>query len=107
MALVFREGTVPAAIGMGLRLIGGYFVGGAMQSMLFGVRALDFSASASVPLILLACYVPARRAASLEPMRVPGRFAMQFASLNGVLFARPPSRLGHLRLSFNDLLQRP
>ena len=75
VALVLREGSVLAAIGLGLGLIGAYFVGRAMQSMLFGVRALDFAAFASVALILLAaallaCYLPARRAASIEPMRV-------------------------------------
>jgi putative ABC transport system permease protein len=75
VALVLREGSLLAAIGMGLGLIGAYFVGRAMQSMLFGVRALDLSAFASVALILLAaallaCYLPARRAASIEPMRV-------------------------------------
>jgi putative ABC transport system permease protein len=75
VALVLREGSVLAAIGLGLGLIGAYFVGRAMQSMLFGVRALDFSAFGSVALILLAsallaCYLPARRAASVEPMRV-------------------------------------
>jgi putative ABC transport system permease protein len=75
LALVVREGTVLAAIGLGLGLIGAYFVGRAMQSMLFGVRALDFSAFSAVALILLAsallaCYLPARRAASVEPMRV-------------------------------------
>jgi putative ABC transport system permease protein len=75
LALVVREGTMLAAIGMGLGLIGAYFVGRAMQSMLFGVHALDFSAFGAVALILLAsallaCYLPARRAASVEPMRV-------------------------------------
>jgi putative ABC transport system permease protein len=75
VALVLQEGSVLAAIGLGLGLIGAYFVGRAMQSMLFGVRALDFSAFGSVALILLAaallaCYLPARRAASVEPMRV-------------------------------------
>jgi putative ABC transport system permease protein len=75
LALVVREGTVLAAIGLGLGLIGAYFVGRAMQSMLFDVRALDFSAFGAVALILLAsallaCYLPARRAASVEPMRV-------------------------------------
>jgi putative ABC transport system permease protein len=75
LALVVREGTVLAAIGLGLGLIGAYFVGRAMQSMLFGVRALDFTAFSAVALILLAsallaCYLPARRAASVEPMRV-------------------------------------
>ena len=75
VALVVREGSVLAGIGLGLGLIGAYFVGRAMQSILFGVRALDFSAFGSVALILLgcallACFIPARRAASLEPMRV-------------------------------------
>jgi predicted permease len=75
LALVVREGTVLAAIGLGLGLIGAYFVGRVMQSMLFGVRALDLSAFSAVALILLAsallaCYLPARRAASVEPMRV-------------------------------------
>jgi putative ABC transport system permease protein len=75
LALVVREGTVLAAIGLGLGLIGAYFVGRAMQSMLFDVRALDFSAFSAVALILLAaallaCYLPARRAASVQPMRV-------------------------------------
>ncbi len=75
VALVLKEGSVLAAVGLGLGLIGAYFVGRAMQSMLFGVRALDFAAFGSVALILLAaallaCYLPARRAASVEPMRV-------------------------------------
>jgi putative ABC transport system permease protein len=75
VALVLGEGSVLAAIGLGLGLIGAYFVGRAMQSMLFGVQALDVSAFGSVAIILLAsallaCYVPARRAASVEPMRV-------------------------------------
>jgi putative ABC transport system permease protein len=73
--LVLGEGSVLAAIGLGLGLIGAYFVGRAMQSMLFGVHALDVTAFGSVALILLAsallaCYLPARRAASVEPMRV-------------------------------------
>jgi putative ABC transport system permease protein len=46
LALVVREGTVLASVGLGLGLIGAYFVGRVMQSMLFGVRTLDFSASA-------------------------------------------------------------
>jgi putative ABC transport system permease protein len=75
VALVVREGAVLAGIGMGVGLVGAYFVGRAMQSMLFGVRALDVSAFASVGLLLmgaalLACYLPARRVASIEPMRV-------------------------------------
>ena len=75
VALVVREGAMLAAIGLGLGLVGAYFVGRAMQSMLFGVRAMDVSAflSAGVVLVgaaMLACYLPARRAASMEPMQV-------------------------------------
>ena len=75
VALVVREGALLACIGLGLGLIGAYFVGRGMQSTLFGVRPMDFSAFTAVGLILmaaalLACYLPARRAASIEPMRV-------------------------------------
>jgi len=46
-----------------------------MQSMLFGVPAVDFSAFGSVAAILLAsavlaCLLPAWRAAKLDPMSV-------------------------------------
>jgi putative ABC transport system permease protein len=75
VALVVREGAMLAAIGLGLGLVGAYFVGRAMQSMLFGVKALDVSAFLSVGVVLLAaallaCYLPARWAASMEPMQL-------------------------------------
>jgi putative ABC transport system permease protein len=75
IGLIIRDGVVLSAVGLGLGLIGAYFVGRAMQSMLFGVKALDFSAFLSVAFVLfaaaiLACFMPARRAASVEPMRV-------------------------------------
>jgi putative ABC transport system permease protein len=46
-----------------------------MQSLLFGIQALDFTAFLSVAVVLLAaailaCFLPARRAASVSPMRV-------------------------------------
>lgn len=69
-----REGLLLACVGLGLGLIGAYFVGRAMQSFLFGVHAMDFSAFSIVGLVLLltallACFLPARRAASVEPMQ--------------------------------------
>jgi putative ABC transport system permease protein len=75
VALVVRDGLILAAIGTGIGLIGAYFVGRAMQSLLYGVGALDLSAFSSVAAVLLltavlACFLPARRAASVEPMRV-------------------------------------
>ena len=74
IGLVVREGLVLAAVGLGLGLIGAYFVGRAMQRFLFGVRAMDYAAFAAVGFVLLltallACFLPARRAASVEPMR--------------------------------------
>ena len=71
---VVREGLILACIGLGLGLIGAYFVGRAMLSLLFGVHAMDYSAFAAVGLVLLltallACLLPARRAASVEPMQ--------------------------------------
>jgi putative ABC transport system permease protein len=73
--LVVREGVILAAVGLVLGLVGAYFVGRAMQSMLFGVHALDLLAFVSVGIVLmaaalLASYLPARRAASIHPMRV-------------------------------------
>jgi putative ABC transport system permease protein len=74
VALVMKEGLVLACAGLGLGLIGAYSVGRAMQSILFGVRAIDFSTLGAVGLALLfvalfACYVPAVRAATLEIMQ--------------------------------------
>jgi putative ABC transport system permease protein len=74
IALVVREGLVLAGIGLTIGLIGAYFVGRSMQSTLYGIGKLDLSVFASVALLLLfaaviACLVPARRAASVEPMQ--------------------------------------
>lgn len=75
VALVLREGVTLAAIGLGLGLLGAYFIGRAMQSTLYGVSALDISAFLAVGGVLLlaalvACFLPAHRAASTEPMQV-------------------------------------
>ncbi len=75
VSLIIRDGVILAAIGLGLGLIGAYFVGRAMQSLLFGVQALDFVAFLSVAAVLLAAailasFLPATRAASVSPMRV-------------------------------------
>ena len=73
--LIVREGTILAVVGMVLGLLGAYFVGRAMQSMLFDVRALDATAFSAVGMVLItsalvACFLPARRAASIHPMKV-------------------------------------
>ena len=75
IALVVREGVTLAAAGLGLGLIGATFIGRAMQSTLYGVGALDFGVFLAVGCLLLlsallACFLPARKAASTEPMTV-------------------------------------
>ncbi len=75
VALVMKEGLVLACAGLGFGLIGAYFVGRAMQSVLFGVGAIDvpaFEAVASLLLLaaLLACFLPALRAAAVEIMQL-------------------------------------
>ena len=44
VALIVREGVILALVGLGFGLIGAYFVGRAMQSTLYGVGAMDYSA---------------------------------------------------------------
>src|SRR5215470_1541604 len=71
--LVLKEGGMLAAGGLVFGLGGAYLVGRAMQTTLYGVKALDigaFSASAFVLLTaaLLACYIPARRASKVDPL---------------------------------------
>jgi predicted permease len=72
--LIVREGMTLAAIGLLLGLAGAYFVGRVMHSLLTGVGALDpvaFGGVAALLLLsaLLACYVPALRAARVDPMQ--------------------------------------
>jgi putative ABC transport system permease protein len=72
--MVLREGAILAGIGMVLGLGGAYFVGRAMKTTLYNVGSIDLTAFFSVAAILfvaamIASYVPARRAAAVEPMR--------------------------------------
>ena len=72
--LVLSEALTLALIGLGLGLIGAYFVGQAMQSTLYGVGKLDYAAIAVVAVVLLvssliASWLPARRAAQVQPMK--------------------------------------
>jgi putative ABC transport system permease protein len=69
---ILREG-LRALVGIGLGAAGGYLVGRAMRGALFGVRAFDplaFGAAATTLLgaALVACLVPAQRAAAMDPM---------------------------------------
>ena len=74
VALVVREGVALACIGLALGLAGAYFVGRGMQSTLYGVGKIDLAVFGLVALVLLlaaviACLLPAVRAASVQPMQ--------------------------------------
>jgi putative ABC transport system permease protein len=73
LGLVLREGLFLALGGLGLGLVGAMILGRAMQSTLYGVATVDPAAFSVVALVLLgsaliACYIPARRAARVDPM---------------------------------------
>ena len=73
VAQVLKEGMLAAGTGVALGLVGAYLVGRAMQGMWFDVGAIDPLAFGAVALALivsalLACVIPARRAASVDPL---------------------------------------
>ena len=73
IGLILKEGLALAFIGLGLGLVGACLVGRAMRGMLYGVGAIDLAAFSSVAAVLLgaailASYIPARRAAKVDPM---------------------------------------
>ena len=72
--LMLREASLLAVIGLVLGLAGSVLVGRTMSSTLYGVGAIDISVILSVAVILFltalfASYLPARRAASIDPMQ--------------------------------------
>jgi len=72
--LVVRHGLVIAAVGITLGVAGAFVLTRLMQSLLFGVSSTDAVTYLLVSLLvvataLAACYLPARRAARLDPMR--------------------------------------
>jgi putative ABC transport system permease protein len=74
LALVVRQGIVMPAIGIGTGLALSIGVTRAIAHLLFGVTATDPVTLGGVSLVLMlvavaACYVPARRAARVDPLR--------------------------------------
>jgi putative ABC transport system permease protein len=72
-SLILKEGAMLASTGLLLGLLGACLVGRTMRGMLFGVGTIDVAAFTTVAFVLLAsailaCYVPARRAAKVDPM---------------------------------------
>jgi predicted permease len=72
--LVLKEALVLACIGLGIGFVGAFFIGRALHSSFYDVGTVDYGAIAGVSLVLLgasifASWLPARRAASIEPMQ--------------------------------------
>jgi len=72
--LVLREALILACIGLGFGFVGAFFIGRALHSALYGIGTIDYGAIAAVSFVLLAAsmlasWLPARRAASIDPMR--------------------------------------
>src|SRR5262245_43862759 len=75
LRLVVRQGMRMALIGIVLGLVGAFALTRVLASLLLGVGATDAGAfvSGAVLLVgvgLLVCYVPARRAARVDPLVV-------------------------------------
>jgi predicted permease len=73
LRMVVKQGAIQAATGIGVGLFAALGLTRLMTSLLYGVRATDLSTFVTVTLLLggvavSASYVPARRAAKVDPM---------------------------------------
>jgi putative ABC transport system permease protein len=74
IAAVLREGLAMTAVGGAIGLVLSVVTATALRSILYGVTATDARTYAGVVTLLsaaslVACYLPARRAASIDPMQ--------------------------------------
>jgi putative ABC transport system permease protein len=72
IAMVIRRGMTLTAVGIGLGLAGGWALSRILESALYGITTHDALTYVAVVLLLatvafVACYLPAYRAASVDP----------------------------------------
>jgi predicted permease len=73
LKMIIGQGAILASIGVGIGLVASLIVTHFMASMLFGVQATDPVTFSGIAILLsavalFACYIPARRAARVDPM---------------------------------------
>jgi len=73
LKLIVRQGMSLTAVGIVVGLAGAFALTRLLASLLFGVGTTDFTTFLCIPLVLasvsfFACYIPARRAAKLNPL---------------------------------------
>jgi len=74
LSLVLRNGMLMTALGLAIGLPVAFVLARGLAGLLYGVQAADPTAFIGLPLVLLAvaalaCYLPARRASHLDPLR--------------------------------------
>jgi putative ABC transport system permease protein len=74
MRMIFLETVFPILVGIGAGAVAAHAFGRSLSAMLYGVSPADFAsfgiaAVAIVAVAAIASYVPARRAASVEPLK--------------------------------------
>jgi putative ABC transport system permease protein len=78
LGLVIRQGMTVSVIGLIVGLAGAFALTRVIGNLLYGVTATDPGTFVVIPLLLLfvallACYLPARRAAKLDPIKALAR----------------------------------
>jgi putative ABC transport system permease protein len=74
LRLVLRGGMTLTLLGLAIGLTVAFLMAWTLSSLLFGVQAADATSFVGLPLLLagvaaVACYLPARRAAGLDPLQ--------------------------------------
>jgi len=74
LRMIVRQGITLTLLGVGVGVIGALALSRVLSSLLFGTNATDPLTFAAIPVLLalvalLACYLPARRAAKIDPIK--------------------------------------